>query len=239
MRIVTPPGWALLAAFALAFRPAQVGGAGDLDQTLISSAETGTGKAVRPLGRVELFNGKDLTGWKAVSRTNSPAADTWNVTNGVIHCAGKPTGYLRTEQSYRQYRLVVEWRFVKVAPKADNTGVLVHMQLPDTVWPPCVQYQGKHGNHGDLFLMSGAESKEHLGLDANTALPKRGPANEKPVGEWNTAELRCDGNGIQAFVNGKLMNETTQCTLSFGAIGFQSEGAEFEIRQAYLEPLSN
>jgi len=210
-----------------------------LQQPLITTAATlDLNTAIAPTNRIDLFNGKDLTGWIAVSRTNSATAETWSVGAGVIRCTGKPTGYLRTEQSYRDYKLTVEWRFVKVAPKADNTGVLVHLQMPDQVWPPCIQCQGKYGSQGDLFLMSGAESKEHRGLDAHTALPKRGPSHEKPVGEWNTCELRCEGNAIQARVNGQLVNETTACTLSSGAIGFQSEGGEFEIRKAFLEPLN-
>ena len=126
---------------------------------------------------------------------------------------------------------------MKVAPKADNTGVLVHIQSPDKVWPECVQVQGKHDHQGDLFLMAGAESKEHQGMDANTPLPKHGPSAEKPVGEWNTCEVVCSGNDVKAYVNGKFMNETTRCTISSGFIGIQSEGGDIEIRRIYLEPL--
>ena len=35
----------------------------------------------------------------------------------------------------------------------------------------------------------------------------------------------------------KLMNETTERTVSSGFIGIQSEGAEFEIRKVFLEPV--
>jgi hypothetical protein len=195
-------------------------------------------EAAAPATRTELFNGKDLKGWTSCmkSKADDPA-QTWQVTNGVIHCTGAAIGYLRSLGSYRDYKLTVEWRFVKIAPKADNTGVLVHMQLPDKVWPKCVQCQGKHGRQGDLFLMSGAESREHQGKDSNTAVPMHGPSAEKPVGEWDTVELVCKGDGIQATVNGKLMNEITACTVSSGFIGVQSEGADFEIRKMTIEPL--
>jgi hypothetical protein len=193
--------------------------------------------AITPTNHIELFNGKDFSGWTFCMRSNANPALAWTVTNGVIHCAGKPSGYLRTTQSYSNYALTVEWRFVKVAPKADNTGILVHMQLPDNVWPPCVQNQGKYNNQGDLLYMAGAESKEHKGMDANAPVPKQGPSNEKPVGEWNTILTVCSGNDVKAYVNGKFMNEGTECTLSSGFIGFQSEGGEFEIRKVFLEPL--
>ena len=190
-----------------------------------------------PTNHLELFNGKNFEGWAFISRSTNAPADTWSVTNGVIHCSGKSVGYLRTEKGFRDYKLTVEWRFVKMAPKVDNTGVLVHMQLPDKVWPPCVQVQGKHDRQGDLFLMAGAESREHRGLDANTAIPMRGDSNEKPVGEWNICEAVCATNSVKACINGRLLNETTECTVSSGFIGIQSEGAEFEIRKMFVEPV--
>ena len=38
-------------------------------------------------------------------------------------------------------------------------------------------------------------------------------------------------------INGKLLNEITECTVTSGFVGIQSEGADFEIRKMYLEPL--
>lgn len=203
-----------------------------------ASARTmGAQEIVTPTNHLELFNGRDFSGWTFCMRSNADPALTWNVSNGVIHCTGTPIGYLRTMQDFRDYRLTVEWRFVKVAPKADNTGVLVHLQLPDKVWPRCVQVQGKYKRQGDLFLMAGAESREHQGMDANTPLPMHGDSAEKPVGEWNTCVTVCSGDDIKAFINGKFMNETTGCTVTSGAIGIQSEGGEIEIRKMFLEPL--
>ncbi len=190
-----------------------------------------------PTGHLELFNGQDFIGWTFCMRSNADPALAWTVTNGVIHCSGQPTGYLRTKSAYRDYQLTVEWRFVKVAPKADNTGVLLHMQLPDNVWPPCIQAQGKSEHQGDWILMAGAECKEHKGMTEAASIPKQGPSNEKPVGEWNNYHLVCSGNDVKAWVNGKFMNEATECTLTSGFIGFQSEGGEFEIRKVSLEPL--
>jgi len=186
---------------------------------------------------VPLFNGRDFTGFTFCMKNNADPFQTWSVTNGVIHCTGIPTGYIRTTQVYSNYFLTVEWRFVKVAPQADNTGVLVHMQLPDKVWPMCVQVQGKHDRLGDLFLMAGAESKEHVGMNANTPIPFRGESAEKPVGEWNTMETVCLHNKISSFVNGHFMNETTECTLDSGFIGIQSEGGDIEIRSIIFSPL--
>ena len=206
--------------------------------TMLPAAAVEMTAPITPASHVDLFNGKDFTGWKIISRSTNAPTDTWMVTNGVIHCTGKSVGYFRTEKSFRDFTLTVEWRFVKVAPKADNTGVLVHIQLPDKVWPMCVQNQGKSGRQGDLFVMSGAECREHKGQDANIAVPLRGEPNEKSIGEWNTNVTVCAGTDIKAIINGKALNEITECTVASGFIGIQSEGAEFEIRRMLLEPLS-
>jgi hypothetical protein len=196
----------------------------------------GAQEVITPTNRIELFNGRDFSGWTFCMRSNASPALAWSVTNGVIHCTGTPSGYLRTKQDYREYQLSVEWRFVKIAPQADNTGILVHLQLPDRVWPRCVQVQGKHGRQGDLFLMAGAESREHHGLDANTPLPRHGDSAENLVGEWNTCVTVCSGKEVKTYVNGRFTNETTGCSITHGAIGIQSEGGEIEIRRMSLAP---
>ncbi len=187
--------------------------------------------------QIELFNGRDFSGWTFCMKNNTEPMQTWTITNGVIRCTGSPVGYVRTVQNYHDYVLTVEWRFVKIAPKADNSGVLVHIQSPDKVWPRCIQNQGKSGRQGDLFVMAGAECKEHRGLNPNTPVPLRGIPNENPIGEWNTNVTVCAGNDVKAIINGKMENEITECTISSGFIGIQCEGADIEIRRIFLEPL--
>ena len=65
-------------------------------------------------------------------------------------------------------------------------------------------------------------------LPANVPLVKRVAA---------LAGDRVCAHGSAIFVNGKLMNETTESTVTSGKIGFQCEGAEFEVRKVYIEPL--
>ncbi|MEJ0091808.1 MAG: DUF1080 domain-containing protein [Limisphaerales bacterium] len=193
--------------------------------------------SITPTNHIELFNGRDFSGFTFCMKDDADPLQTWSVTNGIIHCTGKPTGYLRTTQAYSNYFLTVEWRFVKIAPKADNTGILVHIQSPDKVWPTCVQVQGKHGRQGDLFLMAGAEAWEHKGSDANTPVPMQGESAEKPIGEWNICKTTCYGNLVTPFINGKMVNRITGCTIASGAIGIQSEGGELEIRKMSLDPV--
>ncbi len=189
---------------------------------------------------VELFNGKDFAGWTFFMRSNAAPEKTWSITNGIIHCQGKPSGFLRTEQSYHDYKLTVEWRFVKVAPHADNTGVLVNMQLPDRVWPKCIECQGQYHKQGDFWLHSGASAagfppNENPKKSVNA--PMTVPPNEKEPGEWGEYQVIARGDTVEILVNGKSMNKITGCNVTSGFIGIQSEGAEIEVRKVFLEPM--
>ena len=38
--------------------------------------------------------------------------DVWSIRDGVLHCKGKPTGYIRTDKDFDNYVLTVEQRHV-------------------------------------------------------------------------------------------------------------------------------
>ena len=188
--------------------------------------------AIEPKERIDLFNGKDLSNWKLFVPGKADPTKTFYVENGVVKCTGRPAGYMRTTKRYKNYKFVMEWRFTKPG----NSGVLVHMSLPDRVWPKSIECQGMYHNQGDFFVIGGTDFNEHKGKRGRR-VPKKGPHNEKPLGQWNTYEIVCDGDTIRPYVNGKLMNEATGCTVTEGYICIQSEGAVWEARKIYLEPL--
>ena len=98
----------------------------------------------RKASGTDLFNGKNFDGWTFCMKNNADPMQTWSVSDGVMHCTGKPLGYIRTTDTSHDYKLTCVWRFVKLDPnsKKNNTGILVHIQLPDVVFPECVQCQG-------------------------------------------------------------------------------------------------
>ena len=188
--------------------------------------------AITPPSRIELFNGRDFTGWTFCLKSNAEPAKTWSVTNGAIVCTGRPTGYARTEKNYRDFQLTVEWRFTKPG----NTGALVFMQEPDKVWPNCIECQGMHDHMGDFWLQGGAKANETPNMSRN-GIKMLQPSNESPVGEWTTFQVVCRSNTVEIIVNGKSMNKITGCNAASGHIGLQSEGAAMEVRKVFLEPL--
>jgi hypothetical protein len=169
-------------------------------------------------------------------RGNTDPAKTWSVSDGVIHCTGQPYGYARTTQTYHDYKLTCVWRFVKVAPHADNSGIFVHTQLPDKVWPECIECQGQYQHQGDLMLHAGVSADGHPVATQTILLRQNGPQNENPAGEWNTNEIVCAGGTLDLFVNGREMNHITGCNLTSGFIGIQSEGGDLEVRKLTLKP---
>jgi hypothetical protein len=191
---------------------------------------------VTPTERVDLFNGRDFSGWAFCLRSNAPPAETFSISNGLMHCTGQPFGYARTEQSFRDYKLTVEWRFVKVAPRADNTGVFVHLHPPDAVWPEEIENQGQFHHQGDIILTGGVTSTGHEGPQMHF-LKMQSPHNENAAGEWNTYEIVCRGDTVTNYVNAKLMNGVAGLNVTSGAIALQSEGGEWELRKIYVEPL--
>ena len=200
-------------------------------------------ETAQPLQWRNLFNGKDLTGWVRFI-PNEKKVDgkwqtqtVWTVKDGVIYCTGKPNGYIRTEESYANYKLHVEWRWVA---KPTNSGVLLHKKGIDKVWPTCVEAQLMHDNAGDFWLLSHSTIKaggQQIGPKPYANAKKRGEPAEKPAGEWNTYDITCDGGTVQLVVNGRLMNEGTDANPSSGPICLQSEGSPIEFRNVTLEPL--
>ncbi len=176
---------------------------------------------------ISLFNGKDLSDWAFCLRDKSvDPATVFTVRNGLIHISGNPFGYMRTKDTYSDYKLHVEWRWPS---EATNSGVFIHGQAPDSIWLRCIECQLKAGSAGDFIFMSGSDAKEHTDK-SNISMAKMHESNEKPVGQWNTMEVICRGNSVEVYVNGTMQNRITESNISSGYICLQSEGKDIEFR---------
>jgi len=212
-------------------------------------------KAVLTEKTVSLFNGKDLTGWLA----DIPKADkepslapSFIVRNGCLVSLGEPRGHLITTESYKNYHLVVEYRF---PGEPGNCGVLVHvskLRVRGNMFPQSLEVQMMHQDAGDFWCieenirvpdMEQRRPREEgqkwgvSGTDARRILNLT-DGSEKPLGEWNRMEIQCQGNQIQVRVNGVVVNHGFDCTASGGKIAIQAEGSEVEIRKIELTPFA-
>ncbi len=201
-------------------------------QTVQKNVKSQKSRRNPKIENTELFNGKDLSNW--VFHLKDPAvnpAEVFSVQNGVIHITGSPFGYMRTKDSFSDYRLHVEWRWPK--GEATNSGVFVNAQPPDAIWIKCIECQLSAGNAGDFICMNGADMNERKDK-TKMAVKKMAASSEKPVGEWNTMEVTCKANTIEVYVNGVLQNKGTGVTVTSGHICLQSEGKDIEFKNVFL-----
>ena len=186
-----------------------------------------------------LFNGKDLKGWTIYVKDNAVSQGKFfYVKNGVIETIGIPMGYLRTKKEYSNYHLHVEWCYPE---KPTNSGVFVHTNGSDQIWPLHYQCQLKDGFAGD-FIVNAEGEKATVGdsIYAGTEkikpiAAKIHPSNEKKAGEWNSYDITCKGNTVEVIVNGLLQNKAVNCSMTKGSIGLQAEGSKIQFRNIWIE----
>jgi hypothetical protein len=213
-----------------------------------------TEQAIVPTKVMPLFNGRDLSGWKAdvpEKDTNPSAPDSFIVRKGLLVSLGTPGGHLLTDKSYRNYRLEVEYRF---SAKPGNCGVLVHasrLRALYKMFPQSIEVQMEHLNAGDFWCI-----QENIEVpDMEKRRPRKpgekwggseGDArrilnltdgSEKPVGEWNQMIIEARDRAIRVWVNRDLVNEGFNCTVDRGKIALQAEGSEVEFRKVEIGPL--
>lgn len=189
---------------------------------------------------IELFNGKDLSGWELV--VNDPKVspkEVFTVKDGIIHVKGQPFGFMQTDKDYDNFHLHVEWRWPEVAT---NSGIFVFVQDEKKVWSNCIEVQLHAGDAGDFVLMAGADMSEFV-LPAGKERPafpvvkKKADSSENPVGEWNIAEIICYNGHVAVFINGVLQNKGTATLNKKGRIALQSEGEAIQFRHVRLTPI--
>ncbi len=196
-----------------------------LVSTLISAQKP---MVVRTDGHRSYFYEPDVKNWVYVLKDKSvDVSKVFKMSYGTLYISGESSGYLRTKTVYSNYELNIQYRWTK---DLANSGVLVHMQLPDTVWPACFQVQQRAGAAGDIICMNGLWTKECKD-SVKFTVPKMKPSNEKPLGEWNSMKIICKGKTLKVFVNGLLQNYITGMTASKGFIGFQNEGKPLEFKE--------
>jgi hypothetical protein len=180
------------------------------------------------------FTKTDVSNWVYVLKDKTVApTDVFKMEDGLLQITGISSGYLRTKKNFTEFELTTEWRWTKTL---GNSGVLVHIQPKDTVWPQCYQVQQKASDAGDIICMNGLWAKECTD-SVKFTVKKLQSSNEKPLGEWNLIKVISKDKTLKVFVNGLLQNNITGLTASNGFIGFQNEGKPLEFRNLSIKSL--
>jgi hypothetical protein len=144
-------------------------------------------------GWVQLFNGKDLTGWK----THPKSPGEWAVKDGFIVGSGAKASHLFSERDdYQNFHYRIE---AKVSDKGNSGQYFRATFAPG--YPPGYEAQinSTHTDTirtGSLYPSFKLKNKE----DRDKLIVKK--QLHKPD-EWFTQEVIAIGNRIQIFVNGE------------------------------------
>ncbi|MFB6319606.1 DUF1080 domain-containing protein [Saccharicrinis sp. FJH54] len=192
---------------------------------------------------VHLFNGTDLNGWYAFepeTGVHQDAGELFEVADGMIRMYGTKAGYLMSDQSFHDFTLTTEFRwntdtaFTRKNNKL-NSGLmyLVRETTPDTLWPGGIQFQIKEGASGDFILLQDV-TLIHNGTrtePGRSVVVKRLADAANPIGNWNTLTVTYRNGTIKQELNGKLVNEGSEPSVTEGRILLQYEGFPIDFRK--------
>ncbi len=207
--------------------------------------------AIKPSSVIKLFDGKSLDNfdpWLVNDHETDPER-VFTVVDAIdgapaIRVSGKVWGGLLTKQAYRDYRLVVEFRWGDVTwgdrkARARDNGVLLHAQgrMGNTKadfngpWLQSIEFQIIEGGVGDIILVAGYNERgEQIrpSVTARTRKDRDGETVFDPQGE------------PKAFSSGRInwfgRSEDWQDRLGFrGAQDVESPGHEWTHLEAVAE----
>lgn len=198
---------------------------------------------------IHLFNGKNLDRWYAYepeSGKHTHAEDLFSVEHHIIRLYGHKAGYLMSDQSFHDFKLTVQFRwnidttFVRRS-NSKNSGVmyLVPQDIPDMLWPKGIQFQVKAGSTGDFIFLQDVTLmiKGQKTTPGKSMVYPRFEDAANPVGDWNTMVVTVKNGKITQELNGKLVNEGTEPSVTEGRILLQYEGYPIDFRKVDIKKL--
>lgn len=191
-------------------------------------------------GFVEIFNGKDLTGWVVEGKKNYQQNDkekpVWTVEDGLIVCAGKGYGFLRYDKELTDSIVRVEYRM----SKGCNSGLGIRG----------VKFTGSAktrpsfaGYEIQILDDAGRKPSRHSSGSLYRYVAPKVNAT-KPAPEWNVVEIECRGPKIRITTNGQTIHDLDQTTIEqtknkplSGYFSLQDHGKRIEFRNLRLKEL--
>jgi hypothetical protein len=196
-----------------------------------------------------LFNNKNLDGWYVYLRDQPVGQDPegiFSVKDNMLLVTGKIFGYICTKNSYRNFHLMLEfkWGTEKHPPRQNakrDSGILYYFSSlsPDKIWPRSIECQIQETDCGDFWLVDSTSLTVNGKLypPTNNQQVVKMSDHENPSGEWNTIEVIAKDGKCTHIVNGVIVNEGIDANVREGKIALQSEGAEIYYRNIRLAKL--
>jgi hypothetical protein len=187
-----------------------------------------------PAGYVALFNGKDLTGWKA----HAGKVEGWGVDNGVLYTTGTGGGWLMTEAEFADFEFRVDYKL----PKMGNSGAAIRSPMQGDP-----AYTGMEIQMLDDPNWKGLRPTQYNGSIYDVIAASK--STVKAAGEWNTMKIVAKGRKITIDVNGtEIVNTDLDehkdkekkhpgLTRDKGHLGLQSHGTRVEYKNILVKKL--
>jgi hypothetical protein len=202
-------------------------------------------------------------GWRALTaedftKVNS-AEDTWTWKDDLLICTGTPVSVMRTQKTYRNFEMVVEWCHQK---PAGNSGVFVwatpesiekltkegkpglpagiEVQVLDHAYTDQVKAAGKptdwFGTNGDVFPVRVKMTPfPPISPNGERSFPRK--LLSKGHGEWNHYYIRAINGEVRLWVNGQEVSGGNNCDPAQGYLCLESEGSPIHFRHLRIREL--
>jgi len=202
-------------------------------------------------GKAEiLFDPDKPQEWYTYTEKDGKNSDSLHVfsfeNSKTIHVSGQRFGYIITNKSYRDFHLIVEFKWGdKRWPPRDtvkrDAGILYNIPdgTADRVWPKGIEFQIQQGDCGDFWMVDSTTITHADSVTTPTDYRRAQKFRdaEKPKGEWNIAEVRIKNGEITHIMNGVVVNKGKNPSSTEGKILLQSEGAEIYYRNITVKRL--
>ncbi len=128
---------------------------------------------------------------------------------GILAGDGSQGGYLRTDEVFEDFTVRLEYLFpLRGVISGPGSGLL--LLPPDREGNPAagIECQVKPGETGDIYAFPGSTATGVLYPKANIDRDKIKHLgdSERPRGEWNTLEVRCEGRDITVVLNDRVVS---------------------------------
>ncbi|MFI1962991.1 ThuA domain-containing protein [Streptomyces pathocidini] len=168
-------------------------------------------------GYRHLFDGRNTDGWKQAGPGSFALKD------GTLTSEGGMGLFWYAAKEFRSYSLKLDWK----TAGDDNSGIFVGFPPSDDPWSAVdngyeIQIDATDVDEKTTGSVYGFQSADLAARDA--AL--------NPPGEWNTYEIRAQGERLRIWLNGTRINDFTNrepARSLAGHIGIQNHGAGDEV----------
>lgn len=190
-----------------------------------------------------LFNGRDLTGWKglvadppkrakmspaeladAQAKADESMRKHWRIEDGALVFDGRGES-LCTARDFGDFELKVDWKI----EAGGDSGIYLRGSPQVQIWDPAQWPEGSGGLYNN---------QKHPNKPLRRA--------DKPIGEWNSFEIRMVGERVSVRLNGELVVddvvlenywERDKPIYASGQIELQSHGSKLYFRNIQIREL--